>query len=247
MSIITFLRKLFDDKKYAQLTVMVVTGVIATAIALVIIILGIKTIASFVINNIEIVMLILGALLFIIIWITDRNKKNVELRQQEEEKIRYMAEVSERTFLENKYNLTRNMIYLTIKDTSEILKIEKPKRVEDLDLPERNQKKKNYFINQFIVLKNGEIDPIEVKEILQIKITQKLNSFDFPGINQNIYIYEGHIYPILMIDEVHDFGRYLYLDVVWVSERYCKLVNNRLIARQLELERKSNIVVDKDF
>lgn len=247
MNIVNFIRQLFNEKRYAHFAITIVIGAIAVAIALVIIVLGIKTIATFVMNNFEIVLITLGALSFIIIWITDRNKKSTELKQQEEEKIRYMAEVSERTFLENKYNLTRNMIYQTIKDASDILKIEKPKRVEDLDLPERNQKKNNYFINQFIVLKNGDIDPIEVKEILQIKITQKLNSFDFPGINQNIYIYEGHVYPILMIDEVHDFGRYLYLDVVWVSERYCKLVNNRLIARQMKLENSANIVEDKDF
>lgn len=247
MRLIIYIRNLYSDKRYALLVMFVIIGAIALAIALTFSLIGLKVIISLISENFRSLMLILGVISLIVFWWKEKKRINMELLKQKEENAIYMIESAEQMIQENNYNTARMILFHTLKDVSDILRLNQPKRLEDLDLPEKNQRKNSYYINQFIVLKSGEIDPKEIKEILQIKIMQKLNSFDFPGITQNVINYDGKLYPVLMIDEVHDYGRYLHIDVVWVSERYCKLVNSRLIARHMELSNRANSIEDKDF
>lgn len=141
----------------------------------------------------------------------------------------------------------QEIIYQTIQDCGEVVKLVKPRKLTELDLPEKVIQKNNFSMSQFIVLKDGEINVQELKEILLIRLIQKFNSLDFPGINLKYQLYDGNLSPPLMIDEIHDYGKYVHIDVIWTNERYSQLVTARLRSKIQTFNLPSNTISDPDF
>lgn len=247
MSIVNYFRNLLAEKRYVQFGLLLTVGAIALAIALTLTVFAIKLLITLITENFVIVMVIVGAYSLIFTWLKDRNRMQINKLIQEEEALINSIENVEELFQVEKYELAREILFHTLKDISEILGILMPSKYDDLNSHEKTVRKSKIYINRYVVLKRKPIDPIEVKETIQFKLSQKFFNLDFPGIDQKSYIYEGNPYPLLMVEDVQEHGNQLHIDVVWVNERYCKLLNSRLIARQMERTNENKLIEDKDF
>ncbi len=100
---------------------------------------------------------------------------------------------------------------------------------------------------QYVVVKNGVCNPDKIKELLQMRVTQKLSAHEFAGITQTTYIHNGMAYPLLCIDEIRDNGSFMQIDVAWASESYCYLLDSRAQAKLENLKPPSISYRDGDF
>lgn len=250
MNISTYCRKikqLYDNGEYVQLLLILLTGGGIILLSSVLVISITFKVIGFIVEQIEIIAIVGGILVSIYGKMKVDTKARKELEEIEKAEIERSEQLLEKAFCESNYILAREIIYLTLSDCADVIKLVKPTRLSELDLPERNIQKNSYSMSQFIVLKNADIDANEIREILQMRLTQKLNALDFTGVTQRCHICDGNVYPLLMIDDVHDFGKYVHIDVIWVNDRYCKLINARMRARLENLNRKENEIVDGDF
>lgn len=247
MNIIQYFRNLLTEKRYVKFGLMLTTGAMGLSIALALTVFAIKQLISLITENFVIVMIVVGAYSLIFIWLKDRTRMKVNKLIQEEEALINSIENAEELFQVEKYELAREILFHTLKDISEILGILMPSKYDDLNSHEKTVKKGKIFINRYVVLKRKPIDPIEVRETVQFRLSQKFYNLDFSGIDQKAYIYEGNPYPLLMVEAVQEHGNQLHIDLVWVNERYCKLLNSRLIARQMDRINDNKIIEDKDF
>lgn len=202
---------------------------------------------SFIAMRFEALIAILGAYLLIYFWLREKRSK----KEEQEKNILLQANAAqqsaEKALCESNYTIIRQCLFSTLAENASVLNLVKPERISELDSPSQTILKGNVYMCQFVVLKKGESDPQNIKEILQIRLAQKLNALEFAGITQTTYIHNGNAYPILCIDEVNDIGTYIQIDIAWASENYCNLLNARTQARFLNMQPQKSIITDRDF
>lgn len=191
----------------------------------------------------EALVIIIGAYLFINLWLKDKQKKQLI----ETNYLTYKQQYAENAIQENNYIIIRQCLYTILSENADILNLVKPEKLSDLDSPSRAILKGNVYMCQYLVLNKGDINTGKIKEMLQIRIDQKLAAHEFAGIAQTQYIYYGAAYPILCVDEVHDNGSYVQIDIVWASENYCSLLNVRAHTKMQYMQPQNINYRDSDF
>lgn len=185
---------------------------------------------GFMARHIEPIMLSAFALAVIFYYLKERTeerqKAQVEMARQAQESTAF----AEQALAENGYEIVRECLYKVLSDISDTIGLVRPDHLSQLDSPARYVKKGNVLFYQLVANKKEVvIDPNAVKQVLQMRISQRLNAQEFSGITQATYIYKGKPYPILYVDEVVDVGNYIQIDITWVGDTYCEYLRSKTI------------------
>lgn len=241
------LQELYREKNYPKLIPLSVAALLASFLLIAITYYIVMHVFSFIAMRFEAVLIIVGAYVTLILWWKDKQRKRTEQEQSALSQTIMAEQTAEKALCESNYNTTRQCLYSTLSENAGILNLQKPDRLSELDSPSKTVQKGNIYMCQFVVVKNGECSPEKIKEMLQMRITQKLSAQEFCGITQTTYIYNGIAYPILCIDEVRDNGTYVQIDIAWASENYCNLLNMRAQARVQNMNPPNTVYHDGDF
>lgn len=247
MNLVKKFRMLYTNKNYLVLILYMIVTLILALMAIALVSVIIEQLFSFIAKRLEI--LAITIIPSIMIYFGLRGRKQVQLQEQQNAIAQALAEQqsAERALCENNYSIVRQILFNILIDSSEILNLVKPTRLSELDSPSRTVLKGNVYMCQFVVVKKGEAIQEKVKEMLQLRINQKLNAQEFAGIVQTTYIYNGIAYPILYVDQVSNSGAYVQIDIAWVSENYCNLLSTRAHAKFQNMQPPNNNLHDKDF
>lgn len=230
-----YLLNLWNEKRYGMLIFLL----IISALGIVITIQLFAIFVSFIAKKFDLILL-LGTICFVSYWYL--KSKNDRLPK---EKTKSDNCFIEEELHENNYILLRKCLFQLLEDSADILNLKKS-RVSELDSPSKIIVKGNLYTYQYIVLKKGDIDCKTIENVLQQRINQKLENFEFEGITQTKHIWNGFNYPIIKLHSVKDTGSYIQIELVFTSDKYLELMNARknLIANE---PYNKNEFYDKDF
>lgn len=244
------LKRCLVEKKYLEFSLycLLILGLSA------LVIIATAYFLNFIAYNFETISFIVGGyILLYYIWKEWRKGRKEENELQKEKQnailnqLKAQESESEKTLLESNYIAVRQCIYSVLMEIADKVNLAKPQTLSEMDSPSRVIFKGNVPMCQFLVLKTQEISTSAIKEIMQIRIAQRLTSTEFAGITQTTYIYDGQAFPILCIDDVLDVGSYIQVDVAWANEAYCNLVRNRKLANFENQRPMNQNIKDKDF
>ena len=205
----------YDNHSWVRLaTKLVFTILVGGSIAFII-----GNIALLIINNIENIVITIGAI-FCFIWgISSLMTKSEPPKT---------AELPAPT-LESTYRLLRKTLCSIVGDVNEIIKVRKPTTLSQMDCPTHFDVISKAVIYHLALIKTSEdFDALGASGILQNAIEQRLNNNEVDGITQTAYFYNGQVVPSIMIDNVREMGNYVQVDVAIASDYYCKYRERRI-------------------
>ena len=203
----------------------------------------IGNIALVIINNIENIVITIGAI-FCFIWgISSLMTKSEPPKTAE---LPAPALEYDPITLESTYRLLRKTLCSIVGDVSEIIKVRKPTTLSQMDCPTHFDVISKAVIYHLLLTKTSEdFDALGASGILQNAIEQRLNNNEVDGITQTAYFYNGQVVPSIMIDNVREMGNYVQIDVAIASDYYCKY-RERRIYENMNSSDSAN-VHDRDF
>lgn len=238
---------LYQEKNYFKLSLYSAAIVFASLLVIATTYIIGMQVFVFLTERFEAVLIIVGAYILIYLWWKEKQKKQHQEIQNSLIQMTASQQSAEKALCESNYSTVRQCLFSTLSENADILNLVKPERLSELDSPSRTIFKGNVYMCQFVVVKKGDTNSEKIKEMLQIRIGQKLSAHEFAGITQTQYIYNGTAYPILCIDEVRDNGTFVQLDIAWASEHYCSLLNARAHTRMQYLQPQNINSRDSDF
>lgn len=241
------LQKHYNEKNYFSLILYSAAAVFTSIFVIAITYFIGMQIIHFISERFEAVLVIAGAYIMIYIWWRDKQEKRRQEIQDSLTQMTASQQSAEKALCESNYTTVRQCLFSTLSENADVLNLVKPERLSELDSPSRTIFKGNVYMCQFVVVKKGDANSEKIKEMLQIRIGQKLSAQEFAGITQTQYIYNGTAYPILCIDEVRDNGTFVQIDIAWASENYCNLLNARAHTRMQYLQPQNINCRDRDF
>lgn len=240
-----FIKKLQNGSYFEAAIYAVLTAMIASIIIIITYVVG-SLIFILIKRHLEVLVTIVGAYWLLYSWMKDRHKKRNREIQSSIMKKGAISQEMERELFDSNYVLARQCLFSILIECSEVLKLVKPERLSDLDSSCRTIYKGNVCMPRFMIMKNGDVNTDKIKEIIQARIGQKLNSFEL-GITQTMYIFNGMAYQMLCVDEIYDEGAFIIVDMAWASENYCKLLSMRAQAKMQYLSSQEIEHFDEDF
>ncbi|WP_160690741.1 hypothetical protein [Clostridium sp. C2-6-12] len=241
------LNKLYDDGEYLQFILYIILVVMFSFVLIIPTYYAFENLFLFVEQRFDEILVIVGGYVMFYLWWKDKTKNREEKNMKLLKDSSLAKENNEKVLCESNYVTIRQCLFSTLLENAEILNLKKPEKLSELDSPSKIISKGNVYMCQFVLVKNGEINSDKIQEMLQLRIVQKLNTFEYAGIQQTSFIYNGNAYPILLIDEVCDNGTFVQIDITWASEKYCDLLNTRAHAKMQQLQPRNVNVYDKDF
>lgn len=234
----TYILDLWRNKDYFKLI-----AVSASSILIMILAVQLLTILiSFISKKFEVILLF-GTICFVSYWYF-QNKGyrylNNTVKQDKSDSI------VEKELLENNYIELRKILFQSLDDCADVLNLIKPVNLSSLDSPSKMIIKGRLYSYQYVVLKKNEVNCQAIKNVLQQRINQKLENFEFEGLRQTKFIYKGFCYPIVQVHSVKEVGEYIHIELVFVNDNYIDLLNLRKNMLLDELYYK-NEVYDSDF
>lgn len=84
------------------------------------------------------------------------------------------------------------------------------------------------FLNVYLLQKDCEsVDTDLIKQTLQMKIDQRLQAGEFPGIEEQ-HVYRGRVYSGFIVDRVRDsMGGFVEIYTTFVNDAYCQYLERR--------------------
>lgn len=246
-SLIEKLKFFYNEKNYLMITIYSLSALFASFTVLALTYFVGINIIGFLTERYEATIFIVGGYTFLYIWWKDKQKRKQAEQDALNQNLITQQSAEEKALCESNYETVRQCLFSTLSECFDILNLLKPERLSQLDSPSRTILKGNVFMCQFVVVKKGEAIPDKIKEMLQLRIAQKLTALEFAGITQTKYIYNGKAYPILCIDEVKDNGTFVQIDIAWACENYCNLLATREQAKLQNLQPKETNCNDRDF
>lgn len=242
------LKSLLKQKKYLEFSGYGLLIFLTLSCSIIVTFIVCSHIFSFLASRFEAVIAIVGAYVLIFLWYRDKErKKQAQIQSALMEKTS-AQQSAEKALAESNYSVIRQCLFSTLSEYADIVGLVKPVRLSEIDSPCRVILKGNTYMTQYVVPKKSEsVSAEKIKEMLQIRIAQKLTALEFAGITQTNHIYNGRAYPILCIDEVRDNGSYVQIDMAWASDSYCNLLDSRAQAKIENLKPPSMSYHDKDF
>lgn len=232
MKIVDGVRALWDEKRYVKLGLVLLLLIAAAVVTLSLIVSTLVAVKNFVVQNQTLVFITTFALVTFFGWIYDRAEQRRKLQSQAEQQAREEAQFMEESLAQNNYDIVRQCLFNVLSDVADTISLIKPDRLSQLDSPAKYAKKGNVLFYQYLILKKeAVIDPHAVKQVLQTRISQRLQAQEFAGITETSHYYKGQMYPLLYLDEVIDVGNYIQVDITWVSDTYCEYLRNKTLFR----------------
>jgi hypothetical protein len=219
-----------------------VLKVIALQVVLICTGLVLLMVAVFIIEHIEKIVIVIGAVAsIVIIFLSFIPKKAGKPEALPETVLEY-----DPITLETTYRLIRKNICSVVGDVYEIIKVRKPTNLSQMDCPTHYDVVAKAIIYHLLLTKTSEkFDAMSASGILQNALEQRLNNNELDGITQTAYFYNGQIFPAIMVDNVREMGNYVQIDIAIASDYYCKY-RERRIYESLSSSNSSNIY-DRDF
>lgn len=181
--------------------------------------------------NIDYIIIVVGGLACFIAFIRSlMPKRKTEPKRENVPVQNNMKQVQfDPVILENNYESIKEGIFLCLLELPDDIKIKKPDFHNQIDAPVHYDIVVNTPIYHFYIMKNGESDIGKIQEFLQKIIERKLNNHEFSNISNSTFIYNGQIYPALMIDKVLNVGQHIRVDISVVNPYYCQYRQQRMM------------------
>jgi hypothetical protein len=187
--------------------------------------LVIANILYFIIENIENIVVTIGAIACFFAVIYSFFQKKPEKVEQSDSSIIEFNPIT----LETTYNLIRKNLCSIIADVADMIRLRKPATLSQMDSPTHYDIVGNAVIYHYLLIKQSdEVDPYTILGVIQNTIEQRLNNGEIDGITQTHFFYRSQVYPSLMVDNVRDLGNYVQLDIAIASEQYLKYRERRI-------------------
>lgn len=148
---------------------------------------------------------------------------------------------------EGNYSVVRQHLFTVLPELSDLLGLVKPLTLSALDSPNRVIHQNGYVLFEYMVAKQSAVDTKNCKLILQKRITQKLYAGEFPGLSQNLHIYNGTAYPLLQIEQVSELPDCVLIHVAWANDAFCRHLENRALLQQVNAAANSINTQDSNF
>ncbi len=199
--------------------------IIASLIVLTCMALVIASILYFIIENIENIVVTIGAIACFLAVIFSFFQKKPEKVEQPDSSIIEFNPIT----LETTYSLIRKNLCSIIADVADMIRLRKPATLSQMDSPTHYDILGNAVIYHYLLIKQSdEVDPYTILGVIQNTIEQRLNNGEIDGITQTHFFYRSQVYPSLMVDNVRDLGSYVQIDIAIASEQYLKYRERRI-------------------
>lgn len=215
--------ELYQEKKWGKFALNIVfslIGIVSTSILL-------SSVALYIYYNFERLTKIVGGIFLLIITVAYMlPKKKTELPAIPEDSPGY-----DPVFLNETYNLLRRNLVSIFEETAGILGLRVPTTPSQIDSPVHFDIIGGAAIFHFLCGKQdftSQIDSYEAIGTLQNTLERRLNNNELMGISQTAIFHNGVAYPLIMIDNVLDMGRYIQLDLAITNANYLRYRKNRL-------------------
>ena len=144
--------------------------------------------------------------------------------------------------LQYNYEVLRKVLYQVIPDIAESVNLRSPERFSELDPPTKWFNRADVTFYNFVCAKTSALDCNLVKEVLQMRISQRLNANEIEGIKvSTAHLFNGQAFPRIMVDNVSQSGSYCEICLVFVNDAYCtQLHQRRLVAYESEISTGSH-------
>lgn len=199
--------------------------VLASLIVLICMTLVIASILYFIIENIENIVVTIGAIACFFAVIFSFFQKKPEKVEPPDSSIIEFNPIT----LETTYCLIRKNLCSIIADVADMIRLRKPATLSQMDSPTHYDILGNAVIYHYLLIKQSdEVDPYTILGVIQNTIEQRLNNGEIDGITQTHFFYRSQVYPSLMVDNVRDLGSYVQIDIAIASEQYLKYRERRI-------------------
>ena len=132
--------------------------------------------------------------------------------------------------LEYNYKIFRKQMYLIVNGIAAAFSIVPLSIASDLDAPVRWTFLGDTPIYHYLVhVVGGEVDTNLLKNTLQIKINQRLESGKIDGQEASSKIYDGMAYPRIMVHAVEQASNFVEVSVVFTTEDYVEMLRNKFV------------------
>lgn len=182
-----------------------------------------RLVAGFVVANYEL-LLLCGSIVVAVIYIIWCKRVNNETTQAVQ--MRYQTKIDkeqEKQKYEDAYLRIQQLLFLAINDTAIVTKIPQLKSVTALDAPIHFVfTDGGFYVFQYLVAKDSATTSniIQMKEILNNRIRQALNSGEIMGKYEMHLSHNSIPYQKILIHDIRDNGSFLQINAVIVGHPY---------------------------
>ena len=252
---VDFFKYLISERRWGLLALTILFMIASVSFSIWLTVWIIESIISFLASKFDLI-ITLFAVALVVIYLFEGKKQEhstaQEAQQQAEQEHQraLLAAESEalRLRAENNYNIIRQCMFQVLQEKAEVLGLVKPITLSDLDSPCHIIHREGFCLCQFVAMKKEqELDLILVKELLQLRLQQKLLAFEFPAFKVATHIYNGYSYPILYIDEIYNAGGYIQLNLAIVNDRFCEYLLAKNMAKNDFNNHSQKPPFDNDF
>lgn len=224
--------KLWADKSYIRASLVYLLPIVFIALLIVFTIKAITAGFNFLCRYYAQLIFAALAICVFVAWLDKRKANNIEIERQAQE-IRERKNFSDRYETAKTQDATYNAqgkIVFSVAPELGPLGVVPPATLSNIYSPGRTVPVANgaVMLNLFLLQKNGEtVDTDLLKHTLQVKIDQRLQAGEFPGIPEQ-HVYRGRVYSGLAVDMVRDsIGGFVEVYTVLVDDAYCRYRENR--------------------
>lgn len=220
-----YIKNLFDEKhyiKFALLSIFFILVILSCIVLLVFLANALlRGVGAFLETN-AVVLMIIGIVAW---WIVDRWRNKTEPLPQQPADI----DAATLEFLQAPATFEKivSCIFNAGQEIASFLPIETPRSSSGIMSKTNFFRKGAFTLYQFQFFKIGDITEELFKHTLQERLRQKLQSKEFVGFTQDVYIHtSGVAYPILLVDSVTILEPTIIVNIAVASKNYCSYLES---------------------
>lgn len=217
-------RKDVSNRNYSGIIWNVVLAI--SILALVSILLwGIAVIAGYLLDflsaKFEIILFVAGSVVLVSKWINGKQQERKEVLAAQRSREQLESELAHQAIGESTYLTARQAMYSILTSVAPSCGLQTPEGLSSIEAPRHFISRDGILLFQFVAVKRGEINIRTITTLIETRIQQMANAHEL-NFEPSTLVVLGQVYSAIMVDQIHDYGSYIQIDVVFTTERYIK-------------------------
>lgn len=217
-------RKDVSNRNYSGIIWNVVLAI--SILALVSVLLwGIAVIAGYLLDflsaKFEIILFVSGSVVLVSKWINGKQQERKEVLAAQRSREQLESELAHQAIGESTYLTARQAMYSILTSVAPSCGLQTPEGLSSIEAPRHFISRDGILLFQFVAVKRGEINIRTITTLIETRIQQMANAHEL-NFEPSTLVVLGQVYSAIMVDQIHDYGSYVQIDVVFTTERYIK-------------------------
>lgn len=159
-------------------------------------------------------------------WLKGRREERHDKLTEQRNREQLENELAHQAIGENTYLTARQAMYAILSSIAPSCNLQTPEGLSSIEAPRHFISRDDMLIFQFVAVKRGEVNIRTMTTLIEGRIQQMANAHEL-NFDPSTLVILGQSYSAIMTDQIHDYGSYVQIDIVFTAERYIKYRNER--------------------